>query len=328
MALQSVAPSPVAGTSAVSAVLSMTIRSRSLYLYENDGIQSLSVLARGLYAYENDGVQALSVLARGLYAYENDGVQAQSVLARDLYGYEATRDLPVQPWLETIEPTQQYPGGAVDLYGDGLGSLAEAAAAATITASSTSGTNLPGNVAVRTSATACWQSNEASPWLRIAFSGGAKTVYAIALEDLPGASANVWGVPLFRFSDGGADVTGATAVPIPQASDRSAEYPVGTVRTLYVLPAERPGNTWVEVRVASGGAGTARGLSQVWAYADEGAAAEGSQALLNALAMGAVAWSNRSPGLWPANGGVPQSAAATVTVPLAGASGLVTVTES
>ena len=44
--------------------------------------------------------------------------------------------------------------------------------------------------------------------------------------------------------------------------------------------------------------------------------------------MGIVAWSNRSPGLHPANGGVPITAAATVTVPATGESGLVVVTES
>jgi hypothetical protein len=321
--------SPVAGASTPGLVAGLTNIVRSLYLYENDGVQAVTAGvgsdARSLYLYENDGIQAQSILARDLYLYESDGIQALIVLARSLYGYEATRDLPVVPWLERLDPPQQYPGGTVDLYGDGLGQYAEVGAASTITTSSVSGGNIGSNVVARTSS--YWQSTDGTgAWIRFTLTGSLK-VYAIALEDLVGAATNQWGVPLFRFSDGGADVVGGSAVPIPQASDRPTEYPVGAKRTLYVLPAERT-VTWVEVRVSSGGAGTARGLSQAWVYADEGQGAETSQAILNALAMGAVTWSGRSVGLWPANGGVPQSPAATVTVPLLGTSGLVKVTES
>lgn len=325
--------SPVAGKSTPAAVAGLTNLVRALYLYENDGIQAVTAGvgsdARALYLYENDGVQivvaGVGSDARALYLYESIGIQALSVPHRSLYTYEATRDLPVVPWLEKLDPAQQYPGGTVSLYGDGLGQFAEVGVAATKTASSTNGSNLPANVSARSSS--FWQSNDGTTaWLRLTL-GSALSVYAIALEDLVGAVANQWGVPLFRFSDGGADVTGATAVPIPQTSDRPTEYPVGTVRTLYVLPALRT-VTWVEVRVSSGGAGSARGLSQAWVYADEGVAAETSQALLNALAMGVVSWSGRSPGLWPANGGVPQAPAAVVTVPTIGVSGLVKIQES
>jgi hypothetical protein len=41
-----------------------------------------------------------------------------------------------------------------------------------------------------------------------------------------------------------------------------------------------------------------------------------------------VSWSNRSPGLWPANGGAPIAPAAVVTVPPDAESGLVVVEES
>lgn len=308
---------------------------RSLYLYENVGVNAVAAgvgsNARALYTYENDGIWATSVLARGLYLYENDGIQALLVLDRELYTYEATHDLPVQPWLNNLFPTQQYPLGAVDLYGDGLGQYTEVGAGSTITASSTNGTNIPGNVVVRTSAAAYWQSNDGTTaWIRFTF-GASTPVAMIALEDRPGASSNTWGTPLFRFSDGGADVTGAVAVPIPVTTaptSRSTEYPVGTVRTLYVLPAIR-NVTWVEVRVASGGGGTQRGLSQAWVYADEGQNAEASVALLNALSMGATGpWLNRSPNLWPANSGVPLAKAVTVIVPSNGVSGLVKVQES
>jgi hypothetical protein len=304
---------------------------RALYLYENPGIQSVTAAvgsnARSLYLYENDGVQVLSVLARSCYLYENDAIQALAVLLRCLYGYEATRDLPVQPWLNLLDPAEQYPLGAVDIYGDGLGQFVEVAAGSTITASSTNGTHIPSNVVVRTSATSYWQSNDTTTaWIRFTF-GAPLTIYGVALEDIPN-NAGGWGTPLFRFSDGGADVTGAVAVPVPGSTARSTQYPVGMVRAAYILPTERTGITWMEVRVASGGSGL-RGLSQAWVLADEGQNAETSVALLNALSMGATGpWLNRSPNLWPANSGVPLAKAVTVVVPSNGVSGLVKVQES
>jgi hypothetical protein len=91
--------------------------------------------------------------------------------------------------------------------------------------------------------------------------------------------------------------------------------------------------TYVEVRVSSGGAGANRGLGEVWILEDLDQAAEDSEAISNlGLApeshFGIVLWANRSPGLWPANGGVPITAAATVTVGVTAESGVVVVRES
>ena len=281
-----------------------------------------TVLARDLYLYETIGIEALSVEARALYVYETIGMEARSVLVRDLYAYEATRDLPVFPWLGKINPTQQYQGGQVELFGDGLGQFAEVGAGASVTASSTDGSNIPSNVASRT--TAYWQSNDASPWLRFTF-GGATNLYGIVLVDLL-AGSNSWGIPLFRFSSG-ADVIGSAAVPIPTPSDQPPEYPVGNVRTLYVLPVERT-CTWVEVRVSSGGAGASRGLSQAWILADDGVDTEPSTVTLNGEDSGTPGkWLNRSPGLWPANSGLPLEPAGQMVVPLDGTSGLVKVSQ-
>lgn len=297
---------------------------RSLYLLENRGLQDLGrVAARSVYLYENKGLQAISVLNRSLYVYENRALQDLAILARALYLYEATRDTEVFPWLLRLSPTEQVRGGQVDLYGDGLGSEVDVAAGSTATASSTSGANVPGQAVDRT--TSEWQSTSGTAaWLRLTFAT-AQVVVAIALED--GTSGNTWGVPLFRFSDAGADVNGGTAAPVPSAITSSAEYPVGAARRLYTLPTPRT-CTWVEVRIASGGAGTNRGLREVWVFADQDVAAESSQTFLRAEAMGIVAWVNRSPNLWPANGGLPILAAATVTVPLDAESGLVKVVES
>ena len=169
-----------------------------------------------------------------------------------------------------------------------------------------------------------WASNGgAGAWIRFTF-GAAKKIVAIALE----GSGATWGVPEFRFSDGGANVTGATAVPAGVAT--GTEYPVGTTRTLYALPASRT-TTYVEIRIASGGSGT-RGLSEVWILEDLDDQAETSRAWLNfgeiaVTDLGIVLWANRSPNLWPANSGVPILAAATVTLPAAAVSGLVIVRE-
>jgi hypothetical protein len=298
---------------------------RSLYLYANRGIEALSILARSLYTYENRGIEALSILARSLYTYENRGIEALSVLARSLYLYEATRDGEVAPWLMKIDPNEQVRGGQVSLYGDGLGEIVEVASDATITASSTSGANVPGNTVDRGSAE--WVSTSgASAWIRFTFSG-ARTIVGVALEDR-NDTGNRWGVPLFRFSDGGPDVVGDADVPLPVST---TEYPVGMARQFYTFAPRTV--TWVEVRVASGGLGTNRGLREVWVYEDRDAAAETSRAILNRgrpneTVMGIVTWSNRSPGLWPANGGQPITPAAIVTVPADAESGLVVVEES
>jgi hypothetical protein len=296
-------------------------QARSLYLYENVGINALSVTARSLYLYENMGIWAISVLARALYCYENVGIEALAVLTRALYLYEATRDGEVFPWLMKIDPVEQYAGGQVDLFGDGFGEILEAAAGATITTDSVNGSNVAAFAVDRS--TGSWVSNGgAGAWIRFTF-GAAKKIVAVALE-----AATSWGVPLFRFSDGGADVNGGTAVPAGQAV--GTEYPVGTSRTLYTLPAPRT-TTYVEIRIASGGSGT-RGLSEVWILEDLDDQAETSRAWLNfgeliVTDLGIVLWANRSPNLWPANSGVPILAAATVTLPAAAVSGLVIVRE-
>jgi hypothetical protein len=283
-------------------------------------------IPRSLYLYENRGIEALAVLARSLYLYENRGIEALAVLARSLYLYENLRDGEVSPWLMRIEPSEQVRGGQIRLYGDGFGEIVETATEATLTASSTSGGNLPANAVDRTAAE--WVSTSGSAaWLRLTWPQ-ARTIVGLALTDRADP-AQSWGTPLFRFSDGGPDVVGDAAVPKPATS---TEYPVGLARRYYALPAARTA-TWVEVRIASGGAGTNRGLSEVWVYEDRDEAAETSRAILNRgrpteTVMGIVSWSNRSPGLWPANGGAPIAPAAVVTVPPDAESGLVVVEES
>lgn len=305
---------------------------RSLYLYENKGIEALPAdasngLARVLFLYENKGVEVLAVLARSLYLYENRGIEALVALARALYAYEATRDSEVFPWLEKIVPNEAVRGQQVALYGDGLGEIVDVAAGSTVTTSSVNGGNIGTNAVDRLAAE--WVSNDgALAWIRFTF-GAARVVTAIALEDRELAGQD-WGIPEFRFSDGGANVAGAGAVP--KAIAATAEYPVGGIRGLYVLPAPRT-TTYVEVRVSSGGAGANRGLREAWVYADLDQAAETSTVHLNdglpaAELLGIASWSNRSPGLWPANGGLPTQAAALVTVGPASVSGLVKVRES
>jgi hypothetical protein len=295
---------------------------RSLYLYENRGVQALSVQARSLYLYENKGF-INSLLARALYLYANRAIQALTPLARSLYLYEARRDGEVSPWLMKIDPVEQYAGGQVDLYGDGFGEIVEVAAGAAIAVDSTNGANVAANAIDRLASTV-WASNGgAAAWIRFTF-GAPKTIVAIALE---GSGAS-WGVPEFRFSDGGANINGGTAVPA--GAPVGTEYPVGTSRILYALPAPRT-TTYVEVRIASGGSGT-RGLYEVWIYEDLDDLAETSRVWLNfgqpaVTDLGIVLWANRSPNLYPANSGVPIAKAATVTLPAAATSGLVIVRE-
>lgn len=305
---------------------SLTNVPRSLYVYENVGVEPLSVAARSLYTYENRGIEALTIAARSLYAYENREIQALTPLARGLYLYEAARDGEPFPWLMKIDPAEQVRGGQVDLWGDGLGEVIERAAdvSNTITASSTSAGNIPANAVDRNTSEWIGTSGAAS-WLRIAFPSP-RVVVGIGLEDI---AAGGWGVPEFRFSDGGANIVGAVA---PSARQSTAEYPVGATRIYYALPAPRT-TDYVEIRVSSGGSGTNRGLSEVWVYCDEDTAAEGSSVLNNIglpaeAVFGIVSWSGRSPNLWPANSGVPVLKAATITVPNDAESGMLTVEES
>ena len=318
--------SPAAGVGTVLGIFGLNNIPRSLYLYENVGVEPLAIAARDLYLYENVGVEVLSVLNRDLYLYENLGIEALTPLARALYLYEAIRDGEVFPWLMKIDPGEQFRGGQVNLYGDGFGELLEAAAGATITTSTVSGGNVGTNAVDRL--TAEWISTSgAAAWIRFTF-GASKTIVGIALEDL-GAGVDRWGTPLFRFSDAGGDVIGGSAVGLPSAS---TEYPVGAARTFYALPAPRT-VTWVEVAISSGGSGTNRGLREAWIWEDLDAAAEGASIISNLglgseVPFGIAAWTNRSPGLWPANGGLPITPAATVTVVATAESGLVIVRES
>ncbi len=276
---------------------------------------------RYLYVYENDGIQALTVLARDVYVYENDGIQALTVLARALYIYEQSRDGEVFPWLERLVPTEQVVGGQVAIHGDGLGSVVDIAAEVgnVITADSTSGGNIPANAVERN--TGEWLSTGSTgAWIRFTFPT-AQVLTAVSLED---AATGDWGAPQFRFSDGGANVAGGSAAPNPVSA---SEYPVGAARTLYTLPAPRT-TTYLEIRVNSGGSGTTRGLREVWIYADRDTAAEDSQTLLRTDLMGIVTWTHRSANLFPANSGQASVAAAVVTVPPTGDSGLVKVVEN
>lgn len=312
--------SPAAGVG-VAKIVDRAVRGipRSLYLYENIGAAP-SLVDRALYLYENVGVTT-ELVARALYLYENVGAPPVAVAARALYLYEATRDGEAFPWLMRINPTEQYPGGTVSLYGDGFGELLEAAAGATITTDSVSGANVGGNVVDR--AIGSWLSTGgAAAWIRFTF-GAPKTIVAIALE----AAAAGWGTPVFKFSDGGGDVTGGSVVPA--GTSILSEYPVGTKRALYTLPAPRT-TDYVEIRTQ---AGPGAGLYEVWILEDLDDAAEGAGAILNnglvsETALGTATWQNRSPGLWPANGGLPITPAAVVTIPANAESGLVVVEET
>ncbi len=309
---------------------SLTNIPRSLYLYENVGVQALAIVARSLYLFENIGVRNHldPIVARSLYLYENRGIEALAVLARSLYAYEATRDGEVFPWLMKIDPTEQYRGGQVDLYGDGFGEILEAAAGATITTSTVSGGNIGGNTVDR--ATSAWISTDTTTdaWIRFTFAAP-KVITAIALE--AHTAGPVFGAPVFRF-DAGADVVGAS-LGLLDASLSTAEYPVGGGRALYALPAART-TSWVEVRSTNNGAGNSlRALREVWILEDLDQAAETSTSILNLglgseTGLGIAAWTNRSPGLHPANGGQPITPAATVTLPADAESGLVVVRET
>lgn len=310
---------------------------RCLYLYENRGIEALAVEARDLYAYENKGIWALSVEARDLYVYENRGIQALPVLARALYAHETARDTEVFPWLTKLDPIEQYAGGTVDLYGDGFGELSEIAAGSTVTTSSVNGSNVGENLNDRTGSE--WYSNDGSGgvWVRFTF-GTPQTIYAIAIEGTAphdSTGLGVWGPPVFKFSDGGGDITGSPTVGQSIAGRRDGEILIGGDRRLYVLPVPRT-TTYVEIRSGSQTTfppyGSHFGLAEVWIYADRDQAAETSSAVLNdtlpyAETLGIVSWRNRSPGLWPANGGLPLQPAATVTLPSDAVSGLVLVEE-
>ena len=99
---------------------------RSLYLYEAKALQPVLVEARDLYLYVAKVFLPFDVLARALYLYEAKVLPPIAVLKRSLYAYLANRDAEMFPYLNHINPTEQYIGGQVDLYGDGFGQYVDA----------------------------------------------------------------------------------------------------------------------------------------------------------------------------------------------------------
>lgn len=115
--------------------------SRALYLYYNRAATINAghrpapedVAARTLYLYYNKskwghpaGGEPLDqddVLARTLYLFVNrsNDRTPDDVAARSLYLYEAKTNDEIFPWIERITPAEQYPGGQVNIYGDGFG---------------------------------------------------------------------------------------------------------------------------------------------------------------------------------------------------------------
>lgn len=309
---------------------------RSLYLYLNKGINSVvpavGTNGRSLYLVVNKGVRNYldKPYARSLYTYVNRGY-TNSVIARALYTYLTRRDGEVFPYLNHINPEEQYELGQVDLYGDGFGQYLDAftPTAPTVTVSSTNGGNIADYVKDRTAAE--WQSVDgAGAWVQFTW-GTAKRIVAVVLEGSRLAYTS-WGVPRFTFDD--ASVQDGT-VPVPQPRGVAAtEVPVGTDRVVYWLSTPKV-STSVRVSIAGGGSDTYRGFAEAWVIEEvvPAQAAETSRAVLNLglpseQTMGIVAWQNRSANWWPANGGVPPLPAATVTVPSGAVSGLVFVEES
>lgn len=310
---------------------------RSLYLYVNKGmwdrVPAVGDNARDLYLYVNKALYSnvIFIESRSLYLYVNRAMYSGVLiggLSRSLYLYLSAKDGEVFPYLNHINPEEQYELGQVDLYGDGFGQYLDATLAATITVSSVNGGNVADNVKDRTSAE--WQSTSgAAAWVRFTF-GAAKRIVAIALE---GTVANSWGIPRFKFDDA-SQQDGTVTVPAGTAATRDAQFPVGARRQVYWLATPKV-STYVEVAIASGGSGTNRGFSEVYVIEEAvpAQAAETSRAVLNLAlpseqTMGIVAWLNRSPNWYPANGGVAPLPAATVTVPSGAVSGLVYVEES
>jgi hypothetical protein len=308
---------------------------RSLYLYENKSMWArtpgVGSNARSLYGYVNKSIwprqPAVGSNARDLYLYLNRAMPFPRVpAARSLYTYRNSRDGEVFPWLNHINPEEQYELGQVDLYGDGFGQYVEVAAGATITVDSTNGSYIKDYAVDRGVGSWISNSNQSGAWIRFTW-GATKRIVAVALE----SASNGWGTPLFKFS-AGADVVGGSGVPL--GSNRNPEYPCGGTRTLYTFPEYRD-TTYVEVRVNGGGGTSSIGFYEVWIYEEivpaqnaEGARSVLNLGLLSEQSMGVVSWQNRSPNFWPANSGVAPLPAATVTVPSAAVSGLVNVEET
>jgi hypothetical protein len=117
--------------------------SRSLYTYYSAQAATSNspgtapspddVLSRSLYTYYQAGIygnptggeplDAEDVLSRTLYLYYSLGHDRDpsDVLARALYTYGVWDATEIFPWIEKIAPTEQLPGGQIDIYGDGFG---------------------------------------------------------------------------------------------------------------------------------------------------------------------------------------------------------------
>lgn len=288
---------------------------RTLYLYENAGVQALAVSERALYEVENLGVQAITVLERALYEQEVLGIQALTVLERALYQQENQTDGTMFPWLEKITPTAQFPGGQVTLYGDGFGDWVEVAHTATMSASS----GTPANAIDNTQA-AWTPSDGTSSWIRFTFASAGQKVVAIALEQP--ANGTDFGAPTFHFS-AGADVVETVD---PSRYIAMTNVAVGTNRTLYVLSTPRTCD-WLEVHTVNAG-GSNPSLAEAWIWASDTQAARTGSVLLNAETCGIVSWLSRSPLLWPSNLGSNETGAIVMTVPSDAVSGLVKVEET
>ena len=109
---------------------------RSLYLYVNRGIQTVipavGLSNRDLYLYVNRGMYEGVIpqgMSRSLFLYVNRGFYPDVLdagLDRSLYLYVDRADGEVSPYLNHINPTEQYVLGQVDLFGDGFGQYIEA----------------------------------------------------------------------------------------------------------------------------------------------------------------------------------------------------------
>lgn len=122
------------------------VASRSLYLYENLGIgpgdgtipAPEDVDSRTLYLYVSEGIYGHpsggetlgpdDVNARTLYLYYALGVDQgpEDRSAAHLYLYGAYDNTAIFPWLMHRLPSEQFPGGEVEVYGDGFGATAAA----------------------------------------------------------------------------------------------------------------------------------------------------------------------------------------------------------
>jgi hypothetical protein len=101
--------------------------------YEGGALDSESVRRRTLYTYVNaskhghpiggEPLDAEDLQRRSLYTYVNraHGQEPSDVVRRSLYNVEAYTNDEIFPWIERIDPSEQFPGGQVNVHGDGFG---------------------------------------------------------------------------------------------------------------------------------------------------------------------------------------------------------------